>query len=158
MHFHLGRSVNDLENQNLQSKICSFWLLWGVIFGHLGGRKSRIIDFFKVVWELFRKSLGILFGLKRPTFGFIFSSKGPLMSPKIENFSRNLSVLRGLFWPIWGWKKSFSGLFQSCFGVLRKCLGIVFGVKRPTFLSILSPTLHSLPPIPESLLWGPAKP
>ena len=40
----------------------------GVIFGHFRGRKSCILDFFKVVWELFRKCLGIVLGLKRPTF------------------------------------------------------------------------------------------
>jgi len=42
----------------------------------LGGLKSRFLDFFKVLLELFRKFLGIVFDLKRPTFGCIFSSKG----------------------------------------------------------------------------------
>ena len=32
------------------------------------GQKSRFLDFFKVVLELFRKCLGIVFGLKMPTF------------------------------------------------------------------------------------------
>ena len=45
-----------------------FWQFWG--------RKSHIRDFLKVVLELFRKCLGIVFDLKRPTFGCIFSSKG----------------------------------------------------------------------------------
>ena len=33
------------------------------LFDHLGGQKSRFLDFFKVVWELFRKCLGIILGL-----------------------------------------------------------------------------------------------
>ena len=75
-YFQLERLLNDPENQNFLSKICSFWHFWGVIFDHFGGRKSRFLDFFKVVLELFRKCLGIVFDLKRPTFGGIFSSKG----------------------------------------------------------------------------------
>ena len=42
-----------------------FWPFWR--------SKSRFLDFFKVVLELFRKRLGIVFDLKRPTFGCIFS-------------------------------------------------------------------------------------
>ena len=38
--------------------------------------KNRFLDFLKVVLELFRKYLGFVFGLKGPTFGCIFSSKG----------------------------------------------------------------------------------
>ena len=34
-----------------------------VIFGHFGGQKSRSLDFFKFVLELFRNCLGIVFGL-----------------------------------------------------------------------------------------------
>ena len=37
------------------------------ILDHFWGQKSRFLDFFKVVWELFRKCLGIVFRLK-PTF------------------------------------------------------------------------------------------
>ena len=38
----------------------NFWPFWG--------RKSHILDFFKVVLELFGKCLGIVFNLKRLTF------------------------------------------------------------------------------------------
>ena len=75
-YFQLERLLNDPENQNFLSKICSFWHFWGAIFDQFGGRKSRFLDFFKVVLELFRKCLGIVFDLKRPTFECIFSSKG----------------------------------------------------------------------------------
>ena len=61
----------------------AFWLtvehIWDLsrsFLAILGDRKSRFFDFFKVVLE-FRKCLGIVFGLKIPTFGYIFSSKGP---------------------------------------------------------------------------------
>ena len=66
---------NNLENWDFGSKFCSFWPIWGVVFDHFGGQKSRFLDFFKVVLELFKKCLGIVFVLKRPTFGFIYTSK-----------------------------------------------------------------------------------
>ena len=43
---------------------------------HFGGRKSHFLEYFKVVLELFRKRLGIVCDLKRPTFDGIFSPKG----------------------------------------------------------------------------------
>ena len=46
------------------------------MFDNFVERKSRFFDFFEVVLELFMKRLGIVFDLKRPTFGGIFSSKG----------------------------------------------------------------------------------
>ena len=45
-------------------------------FDHFGGPKSRFFDFFKVVLEMLRSWLSIIFGFKRPTFMYIFSSKG----------------------------------------------------------------------------------
>ena len=39
------------------------------------GQISRFLDFLKVL-DLFRKCLGIIFGLQRLTFGNIFRSKG----------------------------------------------------------------------------------
>ena len=38
--------------------------------------KNRFLNFFRGFLELFRKCLGIVFSLKRPTFGSIFSLKG----------------------------------------------------------------------------------
>ena len=37
---------------------------------------GEILTFFKAVWKLFRKYLGIVFGLKRLTFVCIYSSEG----------------------------------------------------------------------------------
>ena len=50
----------------------------------LGVKKSNFLGLFKVVLELFRSCLGIVFGLKKPTFGCIFGSKGWYMTSKIE--------------------------------------------------------------------------
>ena len=41
-----------------------------VIFGHFWGLKNRILDFSKVVLELFRNCLGIVFGLRNIVFYF----------------------------------------------------------------------------------------
>ena len=46
-----------------------------LFFAHFGGRKSHILDFSKVVLDLFRKCLGIVFGIKRTTFDCIFNTK-----------------------------------------------------------------------------------
>ena len=73
VYFHLQRSIKDPGNRDFRSKICSFWPIWGVIFGHFGGQKSRFLDFFKVVLDLFRKCLGIVFGFLGPTFACSFT-------------------------------------------------------------------------------------
>ena len=50
------------QNTPLLAKLTPvFWPFWV--------QKSRFLDFFKVVLDLFRKCLGIIFGLKGPTFG-----------------------------------------------------------------------------------------
>ena len=76
VYFLLQKSINDPKNQDFRSKFCPLWQFWGVIFDNFGGRKSRYLDFFKVVLELFRKCLGIVFGFVGPTFGCIFTFKG----------------------------------------------------------------------------------
>ena len=50
------------------SKFCSFWPISGVIFDRFGAEKSRFLDFFKVVLDLFGKYLGYVFGVKMPNF------------------------------------------------------------------------------------------
>ena len=56
--------------------LCQNLALLGGHFDHFGAQKSRFLDILKVGLELFRSCLGIIFGLKRPTFRRIFSSKG----------------------------------------------------------------------------------
>ena len=46
----------------------------GVIYGNFVGRKSRFLVFSKIVLEFFRKCLGIVFDLKRPTF-IVFATR-----------------------------------------------------------------------------------
>ena len=52
----------------MDPKIDTFWPDWHSSFVHFGGRKSRFLDFFKVVLDLFGKCLGFVFCRKRPTF------------------------------------------------------------------------------------------
>ena len=49
------------------------WPIYGISEGHFWpfwGLKSSFLEFSKVVLELFRKCLGIVFGLKGPIFGY----------------------------------------------------------------------------------------
>ena len=61
-------------------------------FDHFGGQKSRFLDILKVVLELFRSRLGIIFGLKSATFRRIFSSKSRYMVSKIKILGQNLAL------------------------------------------------------------------
>ena len=92
VYFWLERLRNDPQTRDFRSKLCSFWRFSRVVFDHFWGQKSRFLDFLKVLLELFMKCLGIIFGLKRPTFGCIFSSKGPYMSSKIKIFGQILAL------------------------------------------------------------------
>ena len=56
-------------------KFAHFGTFEGPFLTILGAKKSLFLDFFKVLLQLFKKFLGIVFGLKRPTFGCILSSK-----------------------------------------------------------------------------------
>ena len=58
--------------------------LWEGHFDRFAGQKSRFLDFLKVGLELFRSYLGIVLGLKWPTFMCIYSSKGRYMTSKIK--------------------------------------------------------------------------
>ena len=44
------------EIKILAQKVDPFWLFGWVIFNNFGGTKNRILDYFKVVLDLFRKS------------------------------------------------------------------------------------------------------
>ena len=114
--------------------------------------------------KLFRSCLGSVWALfstlKCPLLG-VFSARKIDKWPRKSRFwvkiLPTLAVLRGHFWPFSGLKKSFSGLFQSCFGVVWEVFGHCC---RPQarFWLYLSHFLYSLLPIPVTLLWGPAKP
>ena len=68
-----------------------------VYFEHFQGQITRFLGFFKVGLELFRSCLGIVFGLKRPTFKCIFSSKRRYMTSKIKILGQNLALRKGHF-------------------------------------------------------------
>ena len=54
---------------------CQNFTLWDGNFGQFAGKKSYFLAFFKIILELFRKCLGIVFVLKRPSFWCIYTSK-----------------------------------------------------------------------------------
>ena len=75
LQFQLERLINDPENKNVRSKFCSILRFFAIIFEHFGAQDSRFLNFFKVVFELFKKCYGIVIDHKMPTFGCFFSSK-----------------------------------------------------------------------------------
>ena len=87
----------------------------------LGVEKTVFWTFSKLFW-IFLGSVWALFStLKGPLLGVILALKVDKL-PRYSRFLvKNLVILaklRGPFWPFSGSKKSFSGLFQSCFGVV----------------------------------------
>ena len=54
---------------------CQNFTLWDGNFGQFAGKKSYFLAFFKNILELFRKCLGIVFVLRRPSFWCIYTSK-----------------------------------------------------------------------------------
>ena len=105
------------ENRDFVSKFCSFWPIRGVIFYHFLGQKSRFFDFFKVILDLFGKSLGFFFGVKVPIF-VLFATRNwvsPLGSREalinVDNAPPGLFIWCVASRCIFGW--SFA-IFQSC--------------------------------------------
>ena len=67
------QAKNRARRAKMDPKINTFGQVDIRVLALFGGRKSRFLDFLKVVFEFFRKYLGIVFELKRPTFGCIFN-------------------------------------------------------------------------------------
>ena len=74
VYFQLKRLINKHEKGDLRSKFCSFDRFEGSFLAFLSF-ESRILNIFKLVLELFRKCLCIVFGLKRPTLGVFLALK-----------------------------------------------------------------------------------
>ena len=71
MYFQLERLINDLENVNFRS---NFDPRRGS-FSTISGQKTRFLDFFKVVLELFRNYLRIVFDVKGSFSGVFLALK-----------------------------------------------------------------------------------
>ena len=112
--------------------------LWEGHFDHFGGQKSRFFDFLKVVLEMFRSYLGIVFGLKSRTFRCIFCSKGRYMTSKIKIVGQNLALWEGHFDHFGGQKSRFFDFLTVVLEMFRSCSAIIFGLKSPTFKCIFS--------------------
>ena len=108
--------------------------LWQEHLDHFGGQKSRFLDFLKVVLEMLRSWLGIIFGFKRLTFMCIFSLKGRYLTSKIKNVCQNLALWEGHFGHFGGQTSCFLGFLKVGLELFRSCLGIVFVSKRHTFI------------------------
>ena len=92
----------------------------------------------KVVLKLFRSCLGVIFGIKMPAFSCIFSSKGRYLTSKIKILDQNLTLRGGHFDHFQGQKSRFLGFLKVVLEMFRSCLGIIFGLKRPTFMCLFS--------------------
>ena len=77
--------------------LCQNLDLWEGHFDHFCGKKSCFLDFLKVVLELFRSCLGIIFFLTSPTFKCIRSSKCWYITSKIKIFTQILALWEGNF-------------------------------------------------------------
>ena len=99
------------SSRDIKSNPCHFdfqkLALWEGHFDHFGVQKSRFLDFLIVVLEMFRRCLGIVFGLKRLSVRRIFSSKGRYMTPKIKILGQNLGLWEGHFDHFQGQKTRF---------------------------------------------------
>ena len=84
VYFQLEMLIYDLKNRNLRA----IFGPWEYHFDHFQGQKTRFVDFLKVVLELFKSCLGIIFDLKSHNFRCIFSSKGIYVTSNIN------------FWPL----------------------------------------------------------
>ena len=119
--------------------VCQNLALWEGHFDHFGAQKSRFLDNLKVGLELFRSFLGIVLGLKKPTFSCFFSSKGRYMTSKIQILCQNLGLWEGHFDHFQGQKTCFLDFLKVGLELFRSCLGIVFGLKSHTFYTSPSP-------------------
>merc|ERR1711923_307945 len=106
------------------------WPFWGP--------KKSLFDFLNVVLELFRSGLGIIFGIKMPTFSCIFSSKGRYMTSKIKIVCQKFALGEGHFDHFGVQKSRFLDFLKVVLELFRSYFGIVLGLKWPTFRCIYS--------------------
>merc|ERR1711923_695267 len=84
---------------------------------------------FKIVWALFLDSEG-------PYFRVVSSQKKISRPPKSTFLGEILAIFSKLvpvIWPFWGPKKSFFGLFESCFGDVQKLFRHCFFLQKLNF-------------------------
>ena len=109
---------------------------WEGHFDYFQGLKTHFLDFLKVVLELFRSCLGIIFGFKSHTFRCTFDSKGWYMTSKIENYGQILGIWEGHFDDFQAQKTHFLDFLKVVLELFRSCIGNIFGFKSCTFLCI----------------------
>ena len=121
-------------------------LIFGLKFVSFGGFERPILTilrvdevalstFSKLCWSCLGSVWALLSSLKGLLLGF-FQLEWLINEPEILTIHSKI----GLFWrflavilAFWGSKKSFSGLFQSCFGVVQEVFRHFLRFKRTTF-------------------------
>ena len=110
------------------------WHLRGPYLAILMPKKSYSGLFLSFL-ELFMKSWGFLFGLKRLTLAFIFKKKDhyDLGNRVFDQNWNHFWFSEGPLWPSSGSKNLILDFFKVMFELFRNCLGIFFGPTRPIF-------------------------
>ena len=67
----------------------------------------------------------------KPTFKFIFGSKGRYVIFKIQILGQKFTLCEGHFDNFQGQKTRFLVLLKVVLEIFRSCLSIIFGLKRP---------------------------
>ena len=107
------------------------WVGGGRIFG---SNFDFFQSCFKIVWALFLDSEG-------PYLRVVSAQKKISRPPKSTFLGEILAIFSKLvpvIWPFWGPKKSFFGLFESCFGDVQKLFGHYFWPLKCPLLAVFS--------------------
>ena len=110
---------------------------------------SRLL---KVVLDSFKKFLNIVFSLKRPTFGCMFSSKGLIWIRNSRFLLKFWSPGMGIFANILGQSSYLLSFFKVILKFFKKCLGIVFELNHFWLYFYLKRLTDSR----NTLVWGSA--
>ena len=126
-----------LKIEILGQKFAHFGRFGGSFLTILGVKKVDFWTFSKLFWTCLG-SVWALFSASKSLLLVVFSGL------KVDNWPWKLRFwvkillilvnLRGEFWPFWRLKSRFLHFFKVVLDLFRKCLGFVFGVKRPIFV------------------------
>ena len=114
------------------------------IFDHFQGRKNHFLDYFKVDLELFRSYLGIILGLKRPTFSCFLAQKVDIWPLKSKSYVK-----------IWASERVILTIFRVKKPVFWTFWKLVWSSSEVVWASFLA--LKATLSTPHPLLWGPAE-
>ena len=115
------QAKNRARRSKMDPKIDTFCQVDTRVLAILGVEKVVFWTFSELFWSWLGSVWALCLTLKGLLLG-VFSAPKVDKLPRKSNISVKkwliLAVLRGHFWPFWGSKKSYSGLFQSYLGVV----------------------------------------